>query len=498
MFLSVLLPEDITIAPLPNKSYTVLQADDSLSDVSIVEMLPLEIAGTVISQSSQWVLLDDFGELQRIPLMEYENRIESFDPRNDGYADKLHSFFIQNGKRFLFIPRLPETQALVDKALETFDESIASVTIPQFSPENSTPFTVKHKIIYLALGTAAFLVILVFSQNRLFWLCAYPVFAALSITGASGLLLYTLLYTMLTMVLPVIKAYFTSRRYRRRVSGSIKKQIIIFYIVGFVFYLLVCIISTFWLGVTSFVCLHIILCMVLWVESNRGRVHNHIRFTPVPITGFSIVRPIKVRFVFPFIASVIFAYFVPVLLPDPVLLIDKFDWITGDTLIDSSDYEAHAFFQSTFSLFPLGAGIEERGEMQYRTYILEEGVVSVSADTNIMYKAPPFPLEALMNFLKDYNSIQVFPAPSHTLNFLWIVILLIFLLFCCIPIKSQITKMPESLAPVPNASIFLNTQVPFFAGRASPAPLNSRAVSGRAYDSSAGQPAPENSRVVSG
>jgi hypothetical protein len=60
--------------------------------------------GAVISESSQWVLLDEFDSLAKIPLDEYSQRVSSFDPRNDGYAEKLRNMFVHGGRRFVYIP----------------------------------------------------------------------------------------------------------------------------------------------------------------------------------------------------------------------------------------------------------------------------------------------------------------------------------------------------------------------------------------------------------
>ena len=60
-----------------------------------------------VSESTVWVLLDDFSELKQIPLDQYDDFVEPFDPRNDGYAEKLRSFFVQAGIRRFFVEREP-------------------------------------------------------------------------------------------------------------------------------------------------------------------------------------------------------------------------------------------------------------------------------------------------------------------------------------------------------------------------------------------------------
>ncbi|MDR2150705.1 MAG: hypothetical protein LBO67_07850 [Spirochaetaceae bacterium] len=453
------IPEDLIAPSLPQESYTVLIADESCTDAAILETLPPALADTVIAESNQWVLLDDFGELERIPLPEYDKRLESFDPRRDGYAEKLRSFFVQNGKRFLFIPREPKTQILTDTLIERGGEAVIAQTIPQLSTAQRTPHALKAQLLYLALGTAAFVISLACAKNRFFLLCAYPVFAALSMTGQAGLLLCAVLYTLFSMVLPGVQAYFVSRRYKRRLRiGAVNKQLVLLCGGGLILYGLICIMSTLWLGIAGFACLCVMVCMVLWAQSNRGRIHNHVRFTPLPITGSALVQPAQLRLVMPLSAVVLLALFIPLVVSEPAALIEEFDFISPASLIDPIEYEAHAFFQSTFSLFPLGTSITERKEQQYKRYALgSDGLIAASEDTALSYAIPPFPLEALMGFLKNYQTMDVFSVPSrYTLNVVWIVFSLLFLLLCGIPIKSRITRVLSSLAGDPHTSIFLN------------------------------------------
>ncbi|MDR2942504.1 MAG: hypothetical protein LBV17_07940 [Treponema sp.] len=95
--------------------YAVLQADADVDDRLLIERLSEGgnnfsgvnanlYAGSPVSESSQWVLLDDFGSLQRIPLDKYNERVFPFDPRNDGYAGKLRDVFVRDGKRYVYIP----------------------------------------------------------------------------------------------------------------------------------------------------------------------------------------------------------------------------------------------------------------------------------------------------------------------------------------------------------------------------------------------------------
>jgi len=87
--------------------YAVLITDDSIDDAVILSRLEsgdIIFGGSPISESSQWVLLDEFDSIKKVPLDQFSSRIFPFDPRNDGYAGKLRDVFVRDGKRFVYVP----------------------------------------------------------------------------------------------------------------------------------------------------------------------------------------------------------------------------------------------------------------------------------------------------------------------------------------------------------------------------------------------------------
>jgi hypothetical protein len=86
------------------EGYAVLSLDEGVPDRAAAGALERALGRPVISESSQWVLLHNFGSLERVSLEDYEGRLEAFDPRRDGYAQKLRDFFVREGRRRIFIP----------------------------------------------------------------------------------------------------------------------------------------------------------------------------------------------------------------------------------------------------------------------------------------------------------------------------------------------------------------------------------------------------------
>jgi hypothetical protein len=84
--------------------YAALALGQGAPDREIALALEQALGRPVLSESSQWVFLNSFNASERIPLDEYDSRLEPFDPRRDGYAEKLRNFFVRDGKRWFFIP----------------------------------------------------------------------------------------------------------------------------------------------------------------------------------------------------------------------------------------------------------------------------------------------------------------------------------------------------------------------------------------------------------
>jgi hypothetical protein len=87
-----------------HSGYAALVCGEAVSDREIRDRLDGQGLTGLVSESDQWFYLDCFGSVEKIPLVEYEDRLLPFDPRNDGYAEKLKSLFVRDGKRFVYIP----------------------------------------------------------------------------------------------------------------------------------------------------------------------------------------------------------------------------------------------------------------------------------------------------------------------------------------------------------------------------------------------------------
>jgi len=88
--------------------YAVLTFDESSADDKMILSLLKEnddyFGGNPLGESDQWVFLDEFDSVRMIPLDQYFNRIFSFDPRYDNYAERLRNVFVRDGSRFVYVP----------------------------------------------------------------------------------------------------------------------------------------------------------------------------------------------------------------------------------------------------------------------------------------------------------------------------------------------------------------------------------------------------------
>ena len=133
------------LRPRQSREYAVLLLDESQEDAAIGALL--DGAGIIgyISESTQWVFWNDFSAtLRQRPLEDFLASVESYDPRNDGYALALHAFFVSNGMRRFFIPLASEWNPLRAAApFRSMEKRVAQIGLLDYSFEplsSSSPF----------------------------------------------------------------------------------------------------------------------------------------------------------------------------------------------------------------------------------------------------------------------------------------------------------------------------------------------------------------------
>ncbi|MDR0624131.1 MAG: hypothetical protein LBG10_06845 [Treponema sp.] len=401
VFAAALMP------PETGGAYAALVMDESWPDREIRGLLNDE---TIISEASQWAFLDDFEGLSRIPLDEYRNRVQSFDPRNDGYAEKLRAFFVRDGKRLFFIPL---HRGFWGYKTGEFEKRLSSSL-------GDIPFEIiylgyrRPVWLYMALLAGAGMAGLFLSGRFALGFCM-PLLAGFAFAGSSGLALSSVFAGLAGLFLAPCGEYFMFRRYRRADTGAGKFEgrrlgdmlvsfrpcwvltpvflaaLVFISVAGNVHPLVVLAGGAGFTGIFLF---------SQWVLSRRGDGQGHVRFVPV------LIRPVPVkslefpRIMLPFICASLL----------PALPLPPFSGVSsaGDSvffgeqggMIREGEYHAHAAFQASFSYRALGSG--GAGEPAYFQYRLgDDGLIAGrEADIAPRENIPPFPLKDLMNFLE--------------------------------------------------------------------------------------------------
>ncbi|MDR0585045.1 MAG: hypothetical protein LBG57_11975 [Treponema sp.] len=391
--------------------YAVLTADAAVPDRTLRELLaPLEgdFADLPVSESSQWALLNEFGSLTRIPLDEYPARVTPFDPRNDGYAEKARSFFVRDGKRFVFIPLMS-----VERAERTLEDKIAIAL-------GAIPFSVEYLGFgkplgfYVLLFTAAvslFLFLLGWRKWRhAEWaLPCLPVLAVFASDGAPGFALAALLLGLSVLLRDPLTELCGPLRRRSGALSFFKAQWLLSPLF-LICYTLVVLYS----GFSPLLALGIFAVYTgIYLFSVRTfslpRTENHILFAPVLIArpslaaGFSNAGKAALPML-PFALAGLLAALLAV--RAATVRSDRAAAaFTASPLITEADYRSHAALQASFLLRPLGREAAGDWGGPYPAYELEpDGLVSPvyrtatvpSADTQ---EESPFPLKQLMDFL---------------------------------------------------------------------------------------------------
>lgn len=398
---------------LPSEGYGVLAVDAAYGDREIGALLARGGLEDFVSESTQWVFLDDFEGLRRIPLDRYGEQIEPFDPRNDGYAEKLRSFFVRGGERFFFIPLSPD---FVELRRETLTGQIARSL-------GDIPYSLvimgggsKPVFWFFVLFAAAAAGTLIFSGMPLLCAALLPVLAPLLFAGPPGFALSAVLTGLSAILRGPVRDYVISRRYRylRFLPEPSRRRVFrdwlgIFRGQGLLAPVFILAYGTICgmggippiLGLFFFCSVGVVFFLFIRAESSRGESPEHIRFVPVAILDFSVNREFFPRTLFPFgLASLLSLFLFPLFSGSSGPPSPEFGPFP---LVSSADYENHTRFQRSFSVTPLG----DRGGDGYTRYVQgEDGLIApVPADPGgnpgeAVEGIPPFPLESLMAFLE--------------------------------------------------------------------------------------------------
>jgi len=390
--------------------YVVLSVDETIEDETILSLLDGAaeyFGGSPVSESTQWVMLDEFGFLQRIPLDKYSSRLFSFDPRNDGYAEKLRDVFVHGGKRFFYIPLDAGkwNSALLDKQFNYLFEDI--------------PFSAEYYGIgkplypFFAVYAAASLCLLVICyvkrktwRRTLLIVPLLPVFSSLAFFSVPGIACAAILLGLFFLFREPLNDFIILLGMKTQKIKLFYNEIIKPYRMNFPLLPLfaaalpvLIFFSHFNLLFLGVVFIAAFLTFFLSSKTLSVMSGNRRRFNPVliirnklPDFSFSILM-------MPFAAAAFIA-----LLFSPYIAGSYISGGQFDTMIDEQDYYAHLIYQASFSTRQLGTSILDFPDF----FLDEDGLPSVKKISGIsgvidLEDFPPFPLKNLMDFFNEAN-----------------------------------------------------------------------------------------------
>jgi hypothetical protein len=421
--------------------YGALSVDQACPDRTVGAALVSAGIKTYFSESTQWAYLDDFGELVRVPLDEYSGRLEPFDPRNDGYAEKLRAFFVRDGTRRFFIPLAPLKRDVRKTLTGGLDAALGDIPYTLEFPVPNRPFS-RYAVLFAVFG-AAVLFSLFLPGPPFPFLALIPLCAPLVFLGYAGMVLTGLLFAFSGSLVPPLGEFFL--RFRREGSFSRFRKSRGLPVSSCCSYFMPLLFAVFYgavllagkIPVPSALLVFLSCCgvtgAVLWAESGRG---GHVRFRPAPIkkpsvtisTFFRYFKRNCPRAILPWVPAAGLALVLSFLPPEPGMGLPA----EGGPAPDAGDYEAHLVFQRSFSLRPLEDAGKSEAYPEYLPYFdyyrysigddglvtenlggaVQAGSASYRDSEEFFQEFPPFPLEDLTAFLEGYappvNSVRTF------------------------------------------------------------------------------------------
>jgi hypothetical protein len=420
-------------AARPTADYATVVFDEG---ADVAGLLSAHGVKNVVSARTARAFLNDFDGIKVVSAAEWEERVERFDPRNDGYAERVRSmFFTEGGKRRLFIPRgeffLGAFRSSPDaKLIDALEGAGAQVRFQTEYRRGLQGWALNGAMFAAASFLLAFVARKVFVLSKDVFIFHYalgfiPSLAMLAGLGATGLALAApALALFQTLKRPGLRCAARVRCEKNRRTGDLSflsparrmaglfvllcaeleaelPEIMVFVAL----YVGICAAGSVPLGLSFCFAAFFFLSFVfmLRVESRRGERTAHIPFVCVPIQGRrrAALPPLPV----PFIAAAIVHMALSALLggPDVAAASHPHDGWEAGALVSEEDYRNHVEFQRRFSFRNLNT--EKAGD--YLRYALgNDGLLSSSESVRAEAElaAPPWDLAGIAAFLGSDES----------------------------------------------------------------------------------------------
>ena len=400
----------------------VIIADESLDDRLIRTRLASGGMEGLISESSQLIPVGDFGDVKMIPLDSFGDEFEEFDPRDDGYAEKLRAFFVQDGKRFLFLPMEDSSGFSVSSFRKNLTDLLGEIPFTFTVLGQRRPVILYFALLAAACGCAFFL-----SQSKRLFVYGLPVLLASAWAGASAFLLSAVLVGIWELLREpaheLSAAHFLKKiasgpvyvsHHRSRFRGFFERQKP--FALNFLIAALFLAFLVFYSGTGDLPVIPLAACcagfFVLYFlaftnEASIIKKTRHIPFVPSPLFPFKKRTFSLFPLLLPFGAGAALAVVLPMVFPSGNY--NRLPGLGSENLVTAEDYSRHIEFVNSFPYRSLnqdfGRDAGERSEEYLRYYLGDDGLIAGGLPYGVpgdnFY--PPFPLEKLMDFLVDYT-----------------------------------------------------------------------------------------------
>ncbi|MDR3356107.1 MAG: hypothetical protein LBO04_02855 [Spirochaetaceae bacterium] len=424
----------------PAGAYVTVVTDERVADRLVSEKLAGAGIKNVLSESSQWFFLCDFSDLRRIRLDEFNDFLLETDPRNDGYALRLRSLFVRDGRRYFYVPaasiRSSNPAVIEERVSRALGDTPYSLAISNiYGANNADGLLIFTAAALLSLALSAFAArsfyghggdvrpVLEFTLMTAALLPACLLFARQGPVGfalaALALAFFVTLYEPLKFLFMRLRLETDFSVPRIALSGRFVSKERKTFIFTFMLFVVVSVSAGInllrALAAVPFFCASAA-AYFMALTMPRGR-NAHLRFVPLDIRPRRRTGRRVTLVALPFTLASFLSTGLPLLTPArPKMPMPRTAVVNKDIpAIDSGDYQRHIEFQRTFSFRRLGggadgtsayAGFETGGDGLFypaRDLPTAAGGFDGGADG-----IPPFPLEKLIAFLNGEDGEALF------------------------------------------------------------------------------------------